>query len=54
MELVGIVDGWSWRNDRIDNMLGVVLGWFGKLVVKLAKDRMVSTVGGESSIAWCG
>jgi hypothetical protein len=51
---VGVVDGCSWHNDKIDNMLEVVLGWFGRLVVKKAEDRMVSTIGGESSIAWCG
>jgi hypothetical protein len=53
-ELVGVGDGCSWYNDKIDNMLEVVLGWFGRLVVKKAEDRMVSTIGGESSIAWCG
>jgi hypothetical protein len=48
------VDGWSWHNGEIDNMPDVVLSWFGRLVVKKVEDRMVSTVGGESSIAWCG
>jgi hypothetical protein len=34
MELVDIVDGWLWRNGKIDSMPEVVLGWFGRLVVK--------------------
>jgi hypothetical protein len=54
VELVGIVDGWSWHNGKIGNMPEVVLGCFRRLVVKKAEDRMVSIVGGESSIAWCG
>jgi hypothetical protein len=32
-------------------MLEVVLGWFGRLVVEKAKDRMESVTGGEGSIA---
>jgi hypothetical protein len=32
----------------------VVLGWFGKIVAKMTEDMMVSTVGDESFIAWCG
>jgi hypothetical protein len=35
-------------------MSEMVLDLFGRLVVKRAKDRMESIVGGESSIAWCG
>jgi hypothetical protein len=54
VELMDVVDGWLWHNDKIDSVLEVVLGWFGTLVVKKAKDKMVSTVGGEGSIAWCG
>jgi hypothetical protein len=29
------VDGWSWHNGKIDNMLKVVLGCFGRLEVLL-------------------
>jgi hypothetical protein len=54
MEIVGVVDGWLWCNGKIDNMSEVVLVWFGRLVVKKAGVKMVSTVGGESSISWCG
>jgi hypothetical protein len=54
VELMDVVDGWLWHNDKIDSVLEVVLGWFGTLVVKKAKDKMVSTVGGEGFIAWCG
>jgi hypothetical protein len=32
----------------------VVPNWFGRLVVKKAKDMMESIAGGESSIALCG
>jgi hypothetical protein len=36
-------------------MLEVVLDWFGRLVVvKGAKEKMVSIADGEGSIAWCG
>jgi hypothetical protein len=35
-------------------MSEVVPDWFGRLVVKKAKDRMESIAGGEGSIAWCG
>jgi hypothetical protein len=54
VELVGVVDGWMWHNGKMDNMSEVVLGWFGRLVVKKVGDKMASTVGGENSIAWCG
>jgi hypothetical protein len=54
MELVFVVDGWFWHNRKIDNIPEVVLGWFGRLMVKKAEDKMVTTVGGEGSIAWCG
>jgi hypothetical protein len=54
MELVDVVDGWLWRNGKINNMPEVVFGWFGRLVVKKAEDKMVSTIGGEGSIAWYG
>jgi hypothetical protein len=35
-------------------MSEVVLGWFGRLVVRKANDRMESIADGEGSIAWCG
>jgi hypothetical protein len=54
IELMGTMDGWSWRNGKIDNMSEVVLGWFGKIVAKMTEDMMVSTIGDESFIAWCG
>jgi hypothetical protein len=54
MELTDVVDGWLWRNDKIDSMLEVALDWFGRLVVKRAKNKMLSIAGGEDSIAWCG
>jgi hypothetical protein len=50
----GTVDGWLCHNGKIDSMSEVVLDWFGKLVVKKVKDKMVSIAGGEGSIAWCG
>jgi hypothetical protein len=34
VELAEAVDGWLWRNGRIDSMLEVVLNCFGKLMVK--------------------
>jgi hypothetical protein len=40
-------------NGKIDSMSEVVLGWFGRLVVKKAKGKMVSIAGGEGSIALC-
>jgi hypothetical protein len=43
-----------WHNGKTDSMSEMVLDLFGRLVVKRAKDRMESIVGGESSIAWCG
>jgi hypothetical protein len=54
VELTGIVDGWLWHNDKIDSMSEVVLDWFGRLVVKKVKDKMVSTAGGEGFVDWCG
>jgi hypothetical protein len=35
-------------------MSEVGLDYFGKLVVKRAKDRMVNIAGSEGPIAWCG
>jgi hypothetical protein len=43
-----------WCNGKIDSMPEVVADWFGRLVVKKAKDRMESITGGEGFIAWCG
>jgi hypothetical protein len=40
------MDGWLWRNGKIDSMLEVVLDWFSRLVVKKAKDKVVSITGG--------
>jgi hypothetical protein len=54
VELTGIVDGWLWHNDKIDSMSEVVLDWFGRLVVKKVKDKMVSIAGGEGFVDWCG
>jgi hypothetical protein len=54
MELVGTMNGWLWHNGKIDSMPEVVLDWFGRLVVKKVKDKMVCITGGECSIAWCG
>jgi hypothetical protein len=28
------MDGWLWRNGKIDSMPEVVLDWFGRLVMK--------------------
>jgi hypothetical protein len=53
MELADVVEGKLWRNGKIDSMPDVVLHWFGRLVVKKAKDTMESIAGGEGSIAWC-
>jgi hypothetical protein len=52
--LAGAADGWLWRNGKIDSMSEVVLDWFGRLVVKNAKDKVVSIASGEGSISWCG
>jgi hypothetical protein len=46
VKLVDIMDGWLWRNGMIDSMLEVVLDWFSRLVVKKAKDKVVSITGG--------
>jgi hypothetical protein len=54
VELVKVVDGWLWRNDRIDNIPVVGLGYFGKLVVTRVKDTMKNTTDTEGSIAWYG
>jgi hypothetical protein len=54
VKLTGAVDGWLWHNGKIDSMPEVVLDWFGRLVVKEAKDKMMSIAGGKGSIAWCG
>jgi hypothetical protein len=54
VELADAVDGWLRHNGKIDSMPEVVLDWFDRLVVKRAKDKMVSIAGGEGSIAWCG
>jgi hypothetical protein len=51
VELVDIVDGWLWCNGKIYSIPEVVLDWFGRLVVKKAKNKMVSIAGGEGSIA---
>jgi hypothetical protein len=53
MELADVVEGKLWRNGKIDSMPDMVLHWFGRLVVKKAKDTMESIAGGEGSIAWC-
>jgi hypothetical protein len=54
-EVVDAAGGWLWGSDKIDSMLEVVLDWFGRLVVvKGAKEKMVSIADGEGSIAWCG
>jgi hypothetical protein len=53
MDLVGTMDGWLWHNGMIDSMSEVVLDWFGRIVVKKVKDKMVSIAGGEGPIAWC-
>jgi hypothetical protein len=54
VELADAVDGWLRHNGKIDSMPEVVLDWFDRLVVKRAKDKMVSITSGEGSIAWCG
>jgi hypothetical protein len=53
----GVCELWSWWMLWMVGcgvMPEVVFGWFGRLVVKKAEDKMVSTVDGEGSIAWCG
>jgi hypothetical protein len=46
-EVVDVVGGWLWRGDKFDSMPGVVLDWFGRLVVvKRVKDKMVSIASG--------
>jgi hypothetical protein len=50
----GAVDGWLWRNGKIDSMPEVVLDWFGRLVVEKAMYKMVSIAGDEGSITRCG
>jgi hypothetical protein len=53
VELANVVDGWLWRGGRVDNMTKIGFGYFGKLAVERARDRMGSIVDGEVSIAWC-
>jgi hypothetical protein len=53
VELVEAVDDWLRQNGRIDNMLVVGHGYFGKLVVERAKDRMERFAGSEEPIVWC-
>jgi hypothetical protein len=47
MELAKAVDDWLWRNGKIDNMLEVGLGYFGKLVVERVKDKMENIASSE-------
>jgi hypothetical protein len=54
MELVKVVNDWLWHNGRIDNMMKVGLGYFGKLVLETTKDTMENIAGSEGPIAWCG
>jgi hypothetical protein len=54
VELMESVDHRLWRNGRIDNMPDVGLGYFGKLVVERANDRMENIADSEEPIAWCG
>jgi hypothetical protein len=54
VELTEVVNDWLWCNDRIDNMPVVGLGYFGKLVVERAKDRIENIAGSEGAVAWCG
>jgi hypothetical protein len=53
-EVADAMGGWLWCNGKIDSMPEVVLDWFGRLVVKKVKDRMVTIAGDEGSVAWCG
>jgi hypothetical protein len=54
VELAKVMYDWLWHGSRIDNMLEVGFGYFGKLVVERAKGRMENIAGTEGSIAWCG
>jgi hypothetical protein len=54
VELAKAIDDWLWHNGRINNMLEVGLGYFGKLVVERAKDRMENVASSEGAIAWYG
>jgi hypothetical protein len=54
MELAKAVDDWLWRNGKIDNMLEVGLGYFGKLVVERVKDKMENIASSEGPIIRCG
>jgi hypothetical protein len=40
MERVKVTDGWLWRNGSIGNMPEDGIGYFGKLAVEKAKDRL--------------
>jgi hypothetical protein len=54
VQLTLVEDDWLWHNGRIDSMLEVGFGYFGKLAVERTNDMMENIVGGEEPIAWCG
>jgi hypothetical protein len=53
-ELVKVEDDWLWHNGRFGTILEVGFGYFGRLAMEEASDRMKNIAGGEEPIAWCG
>jgi hypothetical protein len=55
VELVKDGGGWLWCNDRVDNKLKLVLGyWLGGFMLERGKSRKGSIGGEVVPIAWCG
>jgi hypothetical protein len=54
LELLGVVDGWLRRSDRIGNKLELGLSCLGKFVMDRAKGRMESTGYEAMPIVSCG
>jgi hypothetical protein len=53
LEMVRVADDWVWGNDKIDNTSKVGFGWFDKIMLEKAKDRMGNVGGGGGPIALC-
>jgi predicted NUDIX family NTP pyrophosphohydrolase len=53
VELANVTGDWMWHSGRIDNMPEVRLGWFDKLMLEKANDKLGNIGGGGWLIAWC-
>jgi hypothetical protein len=51
VKLAKVVDDWLWRSGGIDSMPEVGHGYFARLVLERAKDRIENIVGSEGAIA---